>query len=84
MKGQMNIVINDNSKLSIVIIDKVNYSKEIYTNEFVSFTTSQSTINHLESNEDLLIINSKELISENSDKSTRVTVHKIELRDNSN
>ncbi|CAG8789195.1 17021_t:CDS:10, partial [Gigaspora margarita] len=84
MKGQMNIVINDNSKLSIVIIDKVNYSKEIYTNEFVSFTTSKSTINHLESNEDLLIINSKELISENSDKSTRVTVHEIELRDNSN
>ncbi|RIB29357.1 hypothetical protein C2G38_2011234 [Gigaspora rosea] len=84
MKGQMNIVINDNSKLSIVINDKVNYSKEIYTDQFVSFTTSQSNINHLESNEDLLIINSKELISENSDKSTCVMVHKIELMDNSN
>ncbi|RIB29355.1 hypothetical protein C2G38_2056976 [Gigaspora rosea] len=77
MKGQMNFVINNNFKLSAAINDKVYYSKGIYTDQFV-------TINHLESNEDLLIINSKEFISENSDKSTRITVHKIELIDNSN
>ncbi|CAG8688961.1 11988_t:CDS:1, partial [Gigaspora rosea] len=75
--GQMNFVINNNFKLSAAINDKVYYSKGIYTDQFV-------TINHLESNEDLLIINSKEFISENSDKSTRITVHKIELIDNSN
>ncbi|KAF0534067.1 ARM repeat-containing protein [Gigaspora margarita] len=65
MKGQLSI--NDNSKLSIVINNEVNYSKEIYTDRFFSFITSHPTSNHLESNADLLIINSKELIPENLD-----------------
>ncbi|CAG8536273.1 15292_t:CDS:10, partial [Gigaspora margarita] len=68
-EGKMSIAINDNSKLSIVL-NQANYSKEIYADQFYSFTTSQSNINQLENNEDLLIINSKEFISENSDKST--------------
>ncbi|RIB07264.1 kinase-like domain-containing protein [Gigaspora rosea] len=54
MKGKLIIVINDNSKLSIEIKDNVNYSKEIYTDQFFNFITSQSIINHLESNEDSL------------------------------
>ncbi|CAG8449029.1 3998_t:CDS:2, partial [Dentiscutata erythropus] len=57
---QPNIAINDNFKLSDVINDKDNYSKEIYTDQFYKFTTSQSIINHLESNEDSLIINFRE------------------------
>ncbi|CAG8617727.1 2588_t:CDS:2, partial [Gigaspora rosea] len=41
-------------------------SKEFYTDQFISYT-SKSTTNHLENTADLLIINSKELFSRNSD-----------------
>ncbi|CAG8758412.1 18175_t:CDS:1, partial [Gigaspora rosea] len=67
VEGKLIIVINDNSKLSIVINDNVNYSKEIYTDQFFNFITSQSIINHLESNEDSLNIIFKELSLENSE-----------------